>query len=83
VSEDTRYFAWWNSETETERNMRVLVNWNLCESNALCMGVAPEVFEVGEDDELTLLTEEPPEHLRTKVRQAAASCPKGAITLLD
>jgi ferredoxin len=83
VSEDTRYFAWWNSETETERNMRVLVNWNLCESNALCMGVAPEVFEVGEDDELTLLMEEPPEHLRTKVRQAAASCPKAAITLLD
>jgi ferredoxin len=38
---------------EYERNMRVLVNWNLCESNALCMGVAPEVFEVGEDDELT------------------------------
>jgi ferredoxin len=63
--------------------MRVLVNWNLCESNALCMGVAPEVFEVGEDDELSLLMEEPPEHLRTKVQQAAASCPKGAITLLD
>jgi ferredoxin len=29
------------------------------------------------------LMEEPPEHLRTKVQQAAASCPKGAITLLD
>ena len=63
--------------------MRVLVNWNLRESNALCMGVAPEVFEVGEDDELTLLMEEPPEHLRAKVQQAAASCPKGAIALLD
>ena len=25
------------------------------------MGVAPEVFEVGEDDELTLLMEEPPD----------------------
>jgi ferredoxin len=47
------------------------------------MGVAPEVFEVGEDDELTLLMEEPPEHLRAKVQQAAASCPKGAIALLD
>jgi ferredoxin len=47
------------------------------------MGIAPEVFEVGEDDELSLLMEEPPEHLRAKVQQAAASCPKGAITLLD
>jgi ferredoxin len=68
---------------EHEVNMRVRVNWDLCESNALCMGVAPEVFEVGEDDELSLLMEEPPEHLRAEVQQAAASCPKGAITLLD
>jgi ferredoxin len=63
--------------------MRVAVDWNLCESNALCMGIAPEVFEVGEDDQLSLLMEEPPEHLRSKLQQAVAACPKGAITLVD
>jgi ferredoxin len=60
-----------------------VVDRNLCESNALCMGVAPEVFEVGEDDQLHLLMEEPPEHLRSKVQQAVTSCPKGAISLAD
>jgi ferredoxin len=63
--------------------MRVVVDWDLCESNALCMGVAPEVFEVGEDDLLSLLMEKPPEHLRSKLQQAVASCPKGAINLID
>jgi ferredoxin len=63
--------------------MRVVVDWKLCESNALCMGVAPEVFEVRDDDQLYLLMGEPPEHLRSKVQQAVTSCPKGAITLVD
>jgi ferredoxin len=63
--------------------MRVVVDWKLCESNALCMGVAPEVFEVRDDDQLYLLMDEPPEPLRNKVQQAVISCPKGAITLVD
>ena len=29
--------------------MRVVVNFDLCESNALCMKAAPEVFEVRDD----------------------------------
>ena len=53
--------------------MRVEVDRELCESNALCMGAAPEVFEVREDDLLYVLMDEPPEELRSKVRQAAAS----------
>ncbi len=63
--------------------VRVVVDRNLCEANALCMGVAPEVFEVGEDDELYVLMEEPPEHLRSKVEHAVAVCPKNAIRLID
>lgn len=63
--------------------MRVEVDYDQCESNALCMGAAPEVFEVRDDDYLYLLTEEPAEDLHAKVRQAERSCPKRAITLLD
>ncbi|CAN5568816.1 hypothetical protein BH18ACT1_BH18ACT1_19530 [soil metagenome] len=40
--------------------MRVVVDWELCESNAICMAVAPEVFEVDDDDELHVLDETPP-----------------------
>lgn len=61
--------------------MRVEVDYDQCESNALCMGAAPEVFEVRDDDFLYLLTEEPAEELRDKVRQAEKLCPKRAITV--
>ena len=39
--------------------MRVVVDYDLCESNALCMAAAPEVFEVRDDDFLYVLQDEP------------------------
>ena len=63
--------------------MRVVVDFDLCESNALCMQAAPEVFEVRDDDNLYLLQEEPPEELRSRVEAAAIACPKYAITIED
>jgi ferredoxin len=63
--------------------MRVVVNFDVCESNALCMGAAPEVFEVRDDDFLYVLMEEPPEALRSKVEEAARLCPKQAIRVED
>jgi ferredoxin len=61
--------------------VRVVVDFDLCESNALCMKEAPEVFEVREDDFLYVLDEEPPESLRTKVQAAVQACPKQAIRI--
>ncbi|MDQ2677996.1 MAG: ferredoxin [Actinomycetota bacterium] len=61
--------------------MKVVVNYDLCESNAVCMAVAPEVFEVRDDDFLYVLDEEPAESLRDKVEEAARRCPKQAITI--
>jgi len=63
--------------------MRVVVDFDQCESNALCMAAAPEVFEVRDDDFLYVLDEEPPEALRDKVVAAANACPKTAITIVD
>ena len=63
--------------------MRVTVDYDKCESNAMCMAVAPEVFEVRDDDFLYVLIEEPGEELREKVVAAAQRCPKQAITLVD
>lgn len=61
--------------------MKVVVDYDLCESNAICMGIAPEVFEVRDDDNLYVLQEEPPEELRGKVEEAVRRCPKQAIKL--
>ncbi|MCU1485604.1 MAG: ferredoxin [Actinomycetia bacterium] len=63
--------------------MRVVVDFDLCESNALCMDAAPEVFEVRDDDFLYVLDETPDEALRAKVEQAARVCPKQAIKIED
>ena len=63
--------------------MRVEVDWESCESNALCMAAAPEVFEVRDDDLLYVLDEEPGEELRAKVEQAVRSCPKAALSIIE
>jgi ferredoxin len=63
--------------------MRVVVDFDKCESNALCMAAAPEVFEVRDDDFLYVLQENPPDDLRAKVEEAVRICPKQAITLED
>ena len=66
-----------------EPGMRVVVDYDLCESNAVCMGIAPEVFEVRDDDFLYVLDETPSEDLRPKLEEAVKRCPKQAISLED
>lgn len=63
--------------------MRVVVDFDQCESNALCMGILPEVFEVRDDDFLYVLDQQPPEELREKLMEAVRSCPKNAISIED
>ena len=63
--------------------MRVVVDYDLCESNALCMGILPQVFEVRDDDLIYVLDEHPPEELREKVMEAERTCPKNAISLQE
>lgn len=63
--------------------MRVDVDWDLCESNGLCVLAAPEVFELQDDDTLLILQETPDEALRSKVEEAVRNCPKRAISLSD
>ena len=57
--------------------MKIKVDFDLCESNALCEGLAPEVFELDDDDFLQLKTDENIE----SVRRAVAACPRAAISL--
>ncbi len=61
--------------------MRIVVDYDLCESNALCLTAAPEVFEVRDDDFLYVLQDEPSEELRAKVEEAVRRCPKQAIVI--
>ncbi|OYN76188.1 hypothetical protein CG716_22840 [Mycolicibacterium sphagni] len=51
--------------------MRVFVHTDRCELHGECMVAAPEVFDIGDDDEVvTVLNADPGEHLRTAVEEA-------------
>lgn len=63
--------------------MKVSVDMELCEANALCVMECPEVFQLTDDDKLILLKEHPGEELRTKVETAAQLCPRLAIAVTD
>ena len=61
--------------------MKVIVDFELCQSHGRCMQAAPEVVEVRDDGFLDILSETPPENLRKKVETAMRECPTGAIKL--
>lgn len=63
--------------------MKVVVDYDLCEANAVCMKHAPEIFRVEEDDTLTILMEDVPAELQDKAREAERLCPRQAIKLVD
>lgn len=61
--------------------MRVVVDFDRCQSNAVCQGIAPEIFEVRDDGFLYILNENPDESYRAQVEDAVRSCPTQAISL--
>ena len=63
--------------------MKIKVDYDLCESNALCEALAPEVFELDDDDTLQLKTEETTPENIDAVNRAVAACPRAAISLED
>ena len=61
--------------------MRVIVDYVLCESNAICMQIAPDIFEVRDDDFLYVLEEQPADDRRAALEEAVQRCPKQAIAV--
>ena len=67
--------------------MKVIVDLALCQGHSVCLGEAPEVFDVIEQDDgypqVKVLLENPPEALREKVLKAARYFPNNVITVLE
>ncbi len=63
--------------------MHVEVDRDLCESNAVCVGIAPDVFDLGDDDLAVVKVGEIPTNRHDEVREAVAMCPKVALTLSE
>jgi ferredoxin len=63
--------------------MRVEVDYDRGEANAICMGIVPEVFEVRDDGQLYLLDATPPEQLRGRLEEAVRECATEAISIVE
>ena len=61
--------------------MKVVVDYDLCEANAVCMEVCPDVFKVDDEDNLHILIDNPGEELRAKIEEAVRLCPRQALSL--
>lgn len=62
---------------------RIIVDTTRCEAHGDCIIAAPEVFDLDDDNRVTLLRDEVGEDMREKVELAARSCPVMAIRIED
>ena len=63
--------------------MKVQINTDLCAGFGICVGIAPEVFQLHDDGYATVLVDDVPAELDDLVRRAASQCPAQAIMLSE
>ncbi|MGV0790835.1 ferredoxin [Mycolicibacterium sp. XJ1819] len=63
--------------------MRIAVNRDRCEGNAICVKYAPEVFELDEDDYSVVLLDPIPAEYQDRCEKAIAECPRVALSRID
>jgi ferredoxin len=63
--------------------MRVEVDLDRCEGNAVCVGIAPEVFDLDDDDYAVVKVAVVPADQEELVEQAIAECPRAALNRRD
>lgn len=59
--------------------MRVIVDRDRCEGNAVCLGIAPEIFDLDDEDYAVVKTDPIPEDQENLVELAIIECPRAAL----
>lgn len=62
---------------------KVVVDFGLCESNGICMGIIPEVFDLDDEDVLHVLSDEVTPETEQQIKEAVRQCPRQAIAIVD
>ena len=62
---------------------KIVVDFGLCESNGVCMGIIPEVFDLDDEDYLHVLQEEVTPENEQGVKESVRQGPRQAITIVD
>ena len=60
--------------------MRIKADFDLCESNAICVGMAPDIFDLDDDDYLVILSDDAP---ADKVDEARVKAEGGRLHILE
>jgi ferredoxin len=61
--------------------MKVSADYDLCQGHAECTVEAPEVFALGDNNQVLILDPTPPTSVTDKVRAAVRYCPTHALRL--
>jgi ferredoxin len=59
--------------------VRVIVDHDRCEGNAVCLGIAPDIFDLDDDDYAVVKTDPVPSDQEELAEQAIAECPCVAL----
>lgn len=62
-------------------DFELTVDTDGCEANAVCVGIAPELFALDDEDRLQIADSHPQHDMLERARQAVAGCPKRALLL--
>jgi sterol 14-demethylase len=68
-------------EKPRQPRLRLAVDTDFCQGHAVCVSEAPNVFTIGDDGKVKLLTEFPDEASHPAVELAEKHCPTGSIRL--
>jgi ferredoxin len=63
--------------------MRVVVDRDRCEGNAVCVRVAPSLFVLDDDDYATVIADPVPSDQEALAEEAIAECPRAALSRKD
>ena len=62
---------------------QVVVDYGLCESNAICMAINADVFYVDDDDNLFILKPDITPETENDVADAVRRCPRQALAIVE
>ena len=62
--------------------MRIEADLARCQMNAVCVVIAPEVFDVDDDAGVQILQEHPGPEQQENAREAVANCPMQALKIV-
>ena len=63
--------------------MRVKVDRDRCEGNAVCLGIAPDIFDLDDEDYAVVKIDPIPAEQEDLAEQSIAECPRAALLRED